>query len=469
MRRAVFLALLVTLAVVSVRRCNHIREWTTGRDKPTEATLASAPKLALEDVQVLTALNGEYTKLVDAVMPSVVAITTLARVRVPQAMDPYDYFFGRRARTVERTRSGLGSGVIVTKEGHILTNFHVVEGMDEIRVQLNDGRIEPAELVGADPRVDLAVLRVKAGNITPLPFGDSDVIRVGQIVFAVGNPYGLQETVTQGIISAKGRALSDSGPELIQTDAAVNPGNSGGPLLNLQGEIIGINNAIYSQTGSWAGISFSIPAAVARRTLEQILQNRPPSQPYLGVVMMNINQTLAQDLGLESTRGVLVAEVIGGSPAEKAGLQNGDVILKVNGRNVNDSRELLRKLRDMEVGSAAELAIFREGKELTVKALIAEVPAEASSARTPQAPVPAQPSPNNPPQGRNRAPRGGAQVQPEAPQGDSQNVLAGIEVAEIPDNLRAALPQRVRGGVVIATLDPRAPSAQRLRVGDVIE
>lgn len=466
MRRAVFIVLILLLVVLSAQRCSNLRELTGRRSTPEQFTPAEGPKLNLQDVQVLSALDSEYVKLVDSVMPSVVAITTLGRVRVPQAIDPYDYFFGRRARTVERTQSGLGSGVIVSKEGHILTNFHVVKGMEQFRVQLHDGRTEAAEFIGGDENIDIAVLRIRANNITPLPLGDSDNIRVGQMVFAVGTPYGFQETVTQGIISAKGRALSDSGPELLQTDAAVNPGNSGGPLLNLRGEIVGINNAIFSQTGSWAGISFAIPSNTARRTMEAILQNRPPTRAYLGVTMMDLNPALSRQLQLGDVRGVLVADVAGGSPAEKAGLQEGDVITKFAGRPVSDVRDLRRRLMDSEVGAKAEIVVYRQGKEMTLNAQLAEMPADLSAARVPQAPVPAQPGRRLPPQSKN-APRSAPGQNSPAP--EEENVLTGIEVSEIPPQMRATLPEAVKGGVVVTQLSPDTPAAQTLRPGDVIE
>lgn len=454
MRRAVFIILIAFLVILGVQRCSK-SPWF-GKGTPEKFTPATAPTLDLKEVPVLAALDAEYTKLVNNVMPSVVAITTLRRVRVPQVVDPLDFFFGRRSRSVERTQSGLGSGVIVSQEGHILTNHHVIAGMEEIRVQLNDGRIEPARLIGSGERVDIAVLKINAGNIRPLPFGDSDNLQVGQVVFAVGNPFGLQETVTQGILSAMGRAISDSGPELLQTDAAVNPGNSGGPLLNLRGEIIGINSAIYSQTGSWAGISFSIPSNTAQRTMKAILENRPPARAYLGVYMMDLNPTLAQELNLPDTRGVLVAEVMGDSPAQKAGLQNGDVIRKLNGRNVNNSREFRGRLLDQQVGAKVELSVLREGQEFTIVAELTEPPANGGTLRPPGAPQPGQ---------SGNAPR--SRTKPQTPQ--SAGVLSGVEVAEIPDEIRAQLPASVRGGVIITKLDPNSPAAQRLRPGDIIE
>lgn len=462
MRRAVFIALILFLAFLGLQRCSNLDIPGIGGRGSEKFTPATTPTLDLKDVPILAGLDSEYTKLVESVMPSVVAITTSRRVRVPQIVDPMDFFFGRRARPVERTQSGLGSGVIVSQEGHILTNHHVIAGMDEIRVQLNDGRIEPARLIGSDQRVDIAVLKIQTGKIRPLPFGDSDNIRVGQMVFAVGNPFGLQESVTQGIISAKGRAISDTGPELLQTDAAVNPGNSGGPLLNLRGEIIGINSAIYSQTGSWAGISFSIPSNSARRTMEAVLENRPPARAYLGVYMMDLNPTLAQELKLADTRGVLVAEVMGDSPAQKAGLQNGDVIRRLGGRPVTDSRELRRRLLDMQVGSKAELAVLREGQEITITAELTEPPTDLDSARIPSPPQP----------GRSVAPQspGNANRQnPNPRMPESEGVLVGVGVADIPPDVRSKLPQNVRGGVIVTGLAPGTPAAQRLQVGDIIE
>jgi serine protease Do len=457
MRRAVFILLVIFLAILGAQRCSKLDlPGLVGRSD--KFTPASGPTIDLKDVPVLASLDTEYTKLVDSVMPSVVAITTSRRVRVPQIVDPMDFFFGRRARPMERTQSGLGSGVIVSQEGHILTNHHVIAGMEEIRVQLTDGRIEPARLIGSDERVDIALLKIQAGNIRPLPFGDSDNLKVGQMVFAVGNPFGLQESVTQGIISAKGRAISDTGPELLQTDAAVNPGNSGGPLLNLRGEIIGINSAIYSQTGSWAGISFSIPSNTARRTMEAVLENRPPARAYLGVYMMDLNPTLAQEFKVPDSRGVIVAEVMGDSPAQKAGLQNGDVIRRFAGRPVTDSRELRRRLLDMQVGSKVELGILRDGKELELTAELTEPPADAGTARIPQAPQPGQNG--SLPPGR---------TSPRQETSPAAGVLRGMTVAEIPARMRAALPPNVRGGVVVSGLNPDAPASQSLQVGDVIE
>jgi Do/DeqQ family serine protease len=391
MRRAVFLLLLTILVGFALYRCDRLGGLRPG-GVPEKFTPASGPRLDPKDVQVLAALDAEYTRLVEAVTPSVVSITTSKRIRtnIPQALDPWELFFRQRGprRQAERIATGLGSGVIVSKEGHILTNHHVIEGMEEIRVQLTDGRVLPARLIGSHEQTDTAVLSIQARDIQPLPFGDSDEVRVGQMVFAVGNPFGLQESVTQGIISGKGRrAMRDSGVEFLQTDAAVNRGNSGGPLLNLRGEIIGINSAIYSETGGWLGVSFAIPSNVARRTLESIIKTGRVVRGYLGVSMMNLTPELAQEFGVPDTRGALIAEIVPGSPAERAGLRPGDVIRSINGRALNDMIALRRVLADARVGERAELEIIRAGAASRVAVEIAEMPSDLA------APIPPAPGP----------------------------------------------------------------------------
>ncbi|MEI6714568.1 MAG: trypsin-like peptidase domain-containing protein [Verrucomicrobiota bacterium] len=351
-------------------RVNH-------RDEPVAPPpLVSAPKLEPLQVPVLAALEEDYTRLVQSVVPSVVSITTQKRIRqrVPMVVDAFDLLFGtRQQRVVEQTETGLGSGVVVSPEGYVLTNDHVVAGMEEIRVQLTDGRIEPADLIGTDPQTDIAVLKIK-GPVTALSLGDSDKVRVGQPVLAVGNPFGLQETVTQGIISAKGRAVQDSGVEFLQTDAAVNQGNSGGPLLNFRGEIIGINSAIYSKSGTWLGISFAIPANVARQSMESILRTGKVQRPTLGVSTMALTPSLARQFGLREPVGALVTQVKPSSPAEKAGIQPGDVIVGVNGKILPDPAGLQKALAGKPVGTRVQLNVIRDGREYNVQAEVASLP-----------------------------------------------------------------------------------------------
>jgi serine protease Do len=449
MRRLVFFLLLASLAAFAYLKLRHLP--IGFGDHPEKFTPAAGPRLSASDLPSLSAIDAEYTKLVQSVVPSVVSVATSRRVRVP-LVDSFDYLFGWRGRVTERTDSSLGSGVIVSQEGHILTNHHVVKDMQEIQVQLTDGRTLPATLIGSDESVDIAVLSIKAPNLVPLPLGDSDQVRVGQQVVAVGNPFGLQETVTRGIVSAKGRSLRDSGVEFFQTDAAVNPGNSGGPLLNIHGEIIGINSAIYSQTGAWAGISFAIPSNVARLTLENILKKGRPVRGYLGVNTMTLNRNLADQHHVKDLHGALVTEVVPGSPAERAGVKPGDVLRSFNQQAIASPATLRDLIAKSEIGSKVTLGILRDGQETSVTTEITEVPlvAGAQPSIRPALPAPSQPN------------------QPSAPLRAHANVLAGLTVNAIPPNLRDSLPQDI-SGVIVSEIQPGTPAAEKLRVGDVIE
>jgi Do/DeqQ family serine protease len=336
---------------------------------PTGASSTRFPGLA--------AMEEEYTQLVQNVVPSVVSITTETRIQQQVTMyaDLFDVLFGPRQRVVEQKETGLGSGVIVSKEGHILTNHHVIAGKEKILAQLTDGRLAPAELIGSDPATDIAVLKIE-GPVPALGFADSDSVRVGQPVLAVGNPFGLQETVTQGIISAKGRAVRDSGVEFLQTDAAVNQGNSGGPLLNFKGEVIGINSAIYSaNTGAWLGISFAIPANVARHSMESILRTGRVQRHTLGVVTSPLTPALARQKGLRAVIGALVTQVRAGSPAEQAGIKPGDVIVRLNGEILETPNSLQRSLASLRAGTRVQLGVVRDGREYPpVQVDVADLP-----------------------------------------------------------------------------------------------
>ncbi len=376
MRRSLFIFLIAVLVAFGVFRWQRLNSQLHGGTRvPEQYTPATGPKIDPKDVQVLSALDAEYTRLMQAVVPSVVSITTSRR----SAVDPFELFRQRRFRQPQGdVQTSMGSGVIVSREGHILTNHHVIANMEKIEVQLTDGRIEPAQIIGTDEQTDIAVLKINAKNIEPLPLGDSDQVRVGQLVFAVGNPFGLQETVTQGIISAKGRrAVADSGVEFLQTDAAVNQGNSGGPLLNLRGEIIGINSAIFStsEEGTWLGISFAIPANVARRALESVLKTGRIVRGYLGVSMVDLTPDIAAQLGVKSLLGAAVTGVLADSPAEKAGLRSRDIIRLFNGQPVKDTLNLRSRVAETEIGATVQLTIVRDGQEQTLPATIAEAPA----------------------------------------------------------------------------------------------
>jgi serine protease Do len=446
MRRFLIFVLLVVLILLGL----YLNERRQPRRAPEKFTPAASPVIDVKDVQVLAAIDKEYTTIVEKVVPSVVSVATSRTVRVPMA-DPFDMLFGRRPRAREYVQNALGSGVIVSKEGHILSNNHVVANMQEIKVQLSDGRIEPAEIIGTDEQTDIAVLKIRASNITPLPIGDSDEVKVGQLVFAVGNPFGLQETVTRGIISAKGRRSSeDSANEYFQTDAAINPGNSGGPLINLRGEIIGINSSIYSGSGGWQGIGFAIPSNVARRVMDGVLRTGQPVHGYLGVTIQPITADLARQFSLSDTKGALLAEVAPGSPAEKAGLKTGDVVRKFNGQAIRGVQDFQKRIASAEVGAKVQLAIVREGKDLSLTAEIAERPPPGSAGETPA-------TPNAPPG-----------LQPPVPAPGAGQALAGVGVAEIPPSTRPSLPDNVHG-VIVTQVDPGSPAAGVLQPGDAIE
>ena len=336
-------------------------------------TPATGPRLDPKNLQILSALDEEYTRLVDAVVPSVVSIASRnLRQNPARVRDPFELLFGQRQRAPE---TSLGSGVIVSKEGHILTNNHVIQGMTEITVQLTDGRLLPAKFIGADTGTDIAVIQVSASNLTPLSLGDSDGVHVGQVVFAIGNPFGLQETVTQGIISARNRTARDSGVEFLQTDAAVNEGNSGGPLINLRGEIIGINTAIISKTGGNVGISLAVPSNTARQTLTAVLKNGRVVRGYVGVILQQMTPQLAAQLGTGDLRGAIVADIVPGSPAEAAGLKPGDIVRKFGGRAVSGLLDVRARVAELGVGTKVEVVIERAGREIATSAVIAEVPA----------------------------------------------------------------------------------------------
>ena len=352
--------------------------------RPEPFTLPDKAPLGLGEVELLSRLNAEYAKLTEAVVPSVVSIDTTG-VRTDQQFD----IFGR-SYIHDYPTQGQGSGVIVTKEGHIITNHHVIAGQQKIQVTLH-GRKEPykAHLVNEDTLLDIAVLKIESDEtFVPLKLGDSSQVQVGQIVFAVGNPFGLGETVTQGIISAKERSLSDNQRDLFQTDAAINPGNSGGPLVNLRGEIIGINAAIFSrdkEKPAFQGVGFSIPSNDVKETLFQILQRGKPIRGYLGLKLNDLDLRTRALLGYEEENGVLILTVFPGSPAEAAGLQAGDIVRTVNDEKILSTTQLLSLLQRTKVGNVISLDIWRKGKSLKISATIAEAGIESPAPVVPNA------------------------------------------------------------------------------------
>ena len=321
----------------------------------------------------LETIDREFTALVEHVIPSVVSIATTT---APDRDVLIRQFFGLSGGNVSQN-SKMGSGMIVSPEGYIVTNWHVVKGASQVTVQLSDGRSLPAAIAGADQRSDIAVLKVATEGLEPIAFGDSELVKVGQMVFAVGNPFGLQETVTQGIISAKGRrTVSEAANEFFQTSTTINPGNSGGPLVDIHGKVIGINNFIISRSGGSEGIGFAIPSNVARRVYEDIVQRGRVIHPWFGVVMRPLNASLAKQLGLPNSNGALVAATLAGSPAERSGLLGGDVIVSFNGHPIRDGKDLRNRVAEAEVGPPTGLGVLRGGRPLQLSVTMIEEPTD---------------------------------------------------------------------------------------------
>lgn len=324
-----------------------------------------------------------YADVVSRVAPAVVTIHSQVRIREPQQFpfmnDPFfREFFGQPgapAPPAERRRPGLGSGVIVTSDGYILTNHHVIDGADQIKVKLNDNRTLDAKIVGQDPLSDLAVLKVDGNNLPVLALGDSDRVRVGDVVLAIGNPLGIGQTVTMGIISAKGRqtGLSNgSFEDFLQTDAPINQGNSGGALVSTNSELIGINSQILSPSGGSIGIGFAVPSNMARMVMDQLNKSGKVRRGQLGVFVGEVASEDASRLGVKEGKGVLIMQVQPGSAAERAGLRKGDVITQFNGAEVNDPNTFRNKVSTTAPGTEVTLTVLRDGREQQIRATLGE-------------------------------------------------------------------------------------------------
>lgn len=317
--------------------------------------------------------------MLQPLLPAVVNISSRGRVRVadnPLFQDPFfRRFFGEPEAPRERMTQSLGSGVIVdANNGYVITNNHVVDKADEITVTLKDGRSFTAKLVGKDPEADVAVVRIPADKLTAVPLGDSNKLQVGDFVVAIGNPFGLGQTVTSGIVSALGRTgLGIEGYEdFIQTDASINPGNSGGALVNLRGELVGINTAILAPGGGNVGIGFAIPVNMARQIMTQLVAHGEVRRGRIGVMVQDLTPDLARAFDIKETQGAVIAKIVKDSPAAKAGLKAGDVVIKVNGQPINSAAELRNTVGLMQVGESATFEVVRDGKPRTVKIVIAQ-------------------------------------------------------------------------------------------------
>jgi serine protease Do len=395
------------------------------------------------------ALDTSFTEVARRVMPAVVNISSTRVIRATDRgaqPDPFFHrFFGEdffRQFEVprERREQSLGSGVIVTADGYIITNNHVVAGAEEVRVTLADRREFDARIVGADPKTDVAVIQLDAQGLPNLPLGDSDVTEVGQVVLAVGNPFGLGQTVTMGIISAKGRAnmgIVDY-EDFLQTDAAINPGNSGGALVNARGELIGINTAIATRTGGYQGIGFAIPSNMARDVSQDLIRHGRVTRGYLGVVIQPVTPTLAEAFKLKEARGALVGDVSPDSPAARGGLRRGDVIVRFDGQDVDDYAQFRLRVARTAIGRKVSLEVLRDSRRLPLQVTVGEMPGEEGQAA-----------------------RGEAV---------SSGTLEGIDIEDLTPALarRLGVPRQTRGVVVGDVAEGSAAAEAGIRPGQVI-
>lgn len=357
------------------------------------ATPAVASGLAPQTTVATTQLP-DFVQLVEKYGKGVVNISTVREARVVEGADPFGFDerhaeifrrfgfpfpFGGGPRQ-EPERRGTGSGFIISADGLILTNHHVVEGADEIKVRLTDNREFTGKVLGSDAKTDIAVVKIDAKDLPYLTMGNSDELKVGEWVAAIGSPFGLDNTVTSGIVSAKSRKLpSDQYVPFIQTDVAVNPGNSGGPLFNMKGEVVGINSQIFSTSGGFMGLSFAIPSNLAMQIKDQLVKNGKVTRGRIGVVIQSVTQDLAESFGMKTPKGAIVSQVEKDGPAAKAGLQEGDIITAVNGKAIDDSVDMPVIIGSMAPGSIAKLSIIRNNKDMTLDVKVEEAPNESAS------------------------------------------------------------------------------------------
>jgi len=389
-----------------------------------------------------TVTAPDWVALAQALKPAVVNVSMKrAAQATPEALDPFfQQFFGRVPPRVQR---GLGSGFVINADGYVVTNNHVVDGATEIRVKLADGRELAGRVVGRDPRTDLALLKVDAHGLPTIPLGDSAALKVGEPVMAIGNPFGLEQTVTTGIVSATGRVIGE-GPydDFIQTDASINPGNSGGPLINARGQAVGINTAIVSRSGGSVGIGFAIPVNLAKPVVSQLASAGHVTRGWLGVGIQPLTADLAKSFRLSQTDGALVTSVSAGSPAAKAGLKQGDVIVEYDGRPVGRAGDLPRAVAETPVGRAVPVKVVRDGKPLTLTATVGRLE-EAREAK-------AEPAPGEPALGVTAR-----TLTPTVAQQLGLREQRGVLVVGVNDGSRAEA-AGLKAGDIIAEVDHRA-------------
>jgi Do/DeqQ family serine protease len=460
----------ITAAVAVAAALCGMAAGSTWRDSTAvHAAAASAPAPAAAAAPAVAAGASSYATVVDQVTPIVVPVRVAKKAKVANTSLPFDdprfrEFFGRNffgrdfdegnGRMRVPRQQGLGSGVVINGDGYILTNHHVVDGADTVEVELADRRVLTAKVVGDDAPSDLAVLKVEASGLHALPLADSDKARVGDVVLAIGNPLGVGQTVTSGIISAKGRTTGTgdgSFQDFLQTDAPINHGNSGGALVNLQGELLGIPSQIMSPSGGNIGLGFAIPSNMAKNVMSQLISTGHVRRAKLGVTVQPVTADLAASLGLSNVSGALVNQVEPGSPADKAGVKQGDVITAVQGRSVSDTNELRNAISNIAPGTAVPIKVVRDGHATELSARLEELRADAAEAEG---------------RGENgsSAPSGryGMQVTPLTPElareNDLPRSLKGVLVTDVDPNGLAA-ESGIQPNDVIEKVDGRATSS----------
>jgi serine protease Do len=368
---------------------NHTRSFVASIAFALNAAFLAALSGSASAQVPKAALLPDFTELYEKQGPAVVSIDVTQRIRSPRMPDiseddPFYEFF-RRFGQVPRPRGGVperesqsqASGFILSPDGYLVTNAHVVEGADEVNVKLSDRREFKAKVIGADKRTDVALLKIEAKDLPKVSIGDPDKLKVGEWVVAIGKPFGLENTMTAGIVSAKGRDLPQENlVPFIQTDVAINPGNSGGPLFNLKGEVVGINSLIYSRSGGFMGLAFAIPIDIAMNAVTQIKEKGRVTRGRIGVQIQEVSKETAEAFGLNRATGALVNSVEKGGPSEKAGVETGDIILKVDGREVRSSNELPRIITAMRPGTKVTLSVWRKGSQKDIPVTVAELKEE---------------------------------------------------------------------------------------------
>lgn len=402
--------------------------------------------ISKEAIDILTKTGKAMAEVTAAVKPAVVNISSTKTIRTPGYQSPFfdDPFFrrffgddfGHFGRPREYKQSGLGSGVIVDRDGYILTNNHVIRDADEIMVKLSDKREFRGKVIGTDPKTDLAVIKIDSNHLPVIKLGDSDRLNVGETVIAIGNPFGLNQTVTSGIVSATGRAnvgIADY-EDFIQTDAPINPGNSGGALVNVRGELVGINTAIFSTSGGYQGIGFAIPSSMAKAVMDNLIHKGKVVRGWMGISIQPVTPDLAKQFGIKDDKGALVGDVIEDGPAEKAGLQRGDVIIEYDGKDVSDPSGLRNIVAATPPGKKVTLKIMRDGRMQKVDVTITELPADMQKLH-----------------------------------GGFDNLLKGVMVQGLTAELKKslAIPKRITG-VVVTDIDDSSPASGFLMQNDVI-